>query len=263
MEGELIMKLKEERPPIKAYIKRAIRKEAYYGCAICGNPIIEYHHIEPYHKVLCHEAANLIALCPTDHNKADIGMIPKEQLYALKKKPFNSLPENQDIRDKMFFGNYDNLEFKAGGSSFIRTSNLFVIDDLPLISVKRDKLNNAVINAKFFDKSSNLLAEIHENEWITYFEEEEIWDVQYTGGKLKINSGKRTIFLELDIKPESNYVEVRANLYHKGFYFNIKPSGIIYGFNLFEKPKSVNGGSIRNSTFTDCRNGIVLSSSNL
>ncbi|MFE7082579.1 HNH endonuclease signature motif containing protein [Priestia megaterium] len=252
------MNIKEERPPIKSEMKRAIRKEAHYGCVKCGNPIIEYHHIEPYHEVLCHEVENLIALCPTHHYKADRGMISKQQLYQLKKKPFNSVQDN--IKDDVFIGNYDNLEFKTGPTSFIRTPNLFVVDNVPLISVTKDESNNAVINAKFFDSSLNLIAEIQNNEWITYLKEE-IWDIQYAGGKLKINSGKGVIFLEFLAKPENNYVELRANMYYKNCFFNITPSKITYGFDK-DNPKDFSGMML-GVTMVDCMNGIVLLTSEL
>ncbi|MEQ7806143.1 HNH endonuclease [Priestia aryabhattai] len=252
------MNLNGERLPIKAETKRAIRKEAHYGCAKCGNPIIEYHHIQPYHEVLCHEVDNLIALCPTHHYKADRGMIPKQQLYELKKQPFNSLQDN--IKDDLFIGSYGKLKFKVGATTFMRTPNLFVVDNFPLISIKRDELDNAVISAKFFDSSSILIAEIQNNEWITYIKEE-IWDVQYNSGKLKINSGRREIFLEFITNPENNYVELRANMYYNNCFFNIMPSKITFGINL-KNAKTIRGTTQR-ATIGNCTEGISLSTHSL
>ncbi|MED4139818.1 HNH endonuclease signature motif containing protein [Priestia megaterium] len=249
--------IKQEERNIKADIKRAVRTEAQFGCAVCGNPIIEYHHIQPYHEVLCHEIENLIALCPTHHYKGDRGMIPREKLYELKKKPFNSFKEN--IKDDFFLGSYDQLEFKLGTVTFIRTPNLFVVDDLPLISVTKDEANNAIINAKFFDKDSNLVAEIQDNEWITYLNQDQIWDIQYTGGKLKVNSSKGKVFLELYANPGENYVQLKSNLYYKGHFFNIQPSKLTVGFQTPKEPRGV--FILKNSTVTDCGNGIVVSSS--
>ncbi|WML25661.1 HNH endonuclease signature motif containing protein [Neobacillus sp. OS1-33] len=250
------MNVKQDERNIKADIKRAVRTEAHFGCAVCGNPIIEYHHILPYHKVLCHEIHNLIAVCPTHHYKADRGMISKEQLYGLKKKPFNSVKEN--IKDDFFLGSYDKLEFKVGALSFIRTPNIFVVDDFPLISITRDESNNAIMNAKFFDNRSNLVAEIQNNEWITYFNEDQVWDIQYSGGKLKVNSKERKIFLELYANPEKNYVELKSNLFYKGHFFNIQPSKLTVGIERPKEPMQIM--IMKGGKFTDCGNGIVLSS---
>ncbi|WP_336993052.1 HNH endonuclease signature motif containing protein [Bacillus toyonensis] len=251
------MEFGEERS-IKADIKRAIRKEAFFGCAICGNPIIEYHHIEPFSKVKCHETDNLIALCPTHHYKADRGMVPKDQLLQLKQNPYNKSKEI--IKDDFFLGNYDVLEFRAGSNTFIRTPDLFVIDNFPLISVYKDEFNNAVINAKFFDKSSILIAEIVDNEWITYLGEDMVWDIQYSGGRLKVNSDKGKVFLEFYSNPEHNYVELKANLYYKGHFFDIKPSKVTVGV---EQPKSPIEMMISGNTTVDCQIGMYISSSNL
>lgn len=243
----------EEERNIGAAIKRIIRKEALFGCAVCGNPIIEYHHIIPFHEVRCHEVDNLIALCPTHHYKADRGMIPKAKLYNLKFNPFNN---KQDvIKDDFFLGIYDKLEFKLGDTVFIRTPSLIVVDNFPLISITKDEFNNAIMDAKFFDKSANLIAEIVQNEWITYMSEENIWDIQYTGGRLKINSGKKNIFLELQTNPENNLVNLRANMFYEGTYFDIKPSKITY-FKDIRNPKEYS--RLGSGRMTDCFRGIVI-----
>lgn len=49
-------------------IRRLLRKEAGYGCVICGNIIIEYEHIEPEFKdALEHDPNKMTILCPGCH----------------------------------------------------------------------------------------------------------------------------------------------------------------------------------------------------
>ena len=226
---------KEKRPPIDPEIKRAIRKEAFYGCAFCGNPIIEYHHIIPYHVVLCHEEHNLIALCPNHHNKADRSMIPKDRLIQLKENPYNKDKEN--IKDDFFIGSYNNLQLRLGHSTFIRTPNILVVDGMPLISIRSDDDNNVIMNAKFYDKTNNLIAEIVENEWIAHLKKHKLWDIQYAGGILKINSSKKRISLQFQVQPEEGLVNIKGNIFYKKCFFNITPTKVEFGFD-YDNPKN-------------------------
>jgi len=43
-------------------IKRQLRQEANFGCCKCGVPILEYHHIKPYHDVKTHDANDMMVL---------------------------------------------------------------------------------------------------------------------------------------------------------------------------------------------------------
>ena len=79
----------EKRPSIPESIKRQIRQEAKFGCIFCGSPIVEYHHIEPYCKVKCHEKENLALLCPEHHHRANCGELLKEKVIEAKNNPFN------------------------------------------------------------------------------------------------------------------------------------------------------------------------------
>lgn len=53
-------------------VKRIVRQECGFGCAICGNAVIEYHHFDPpFHDAHEHSPEGIIALCPACHIKFD------------------------------------------------------------------------------------------------------------------------------------------------------------------------------------------------
>lgn len=221
------------RKAIPESIKRALRQEAQFGCVICGCPIIEYHHIEPYSVVGEHEPSNLVVLCPTDHHRADCNELSTSRILEAKKNPFNAKTacSKQDIS----FGRFDDLVLIIGGNRYINNDTILEIDDVPIIYVKADSNGYTLFCASFYDTNNNLLAEIRDNEWIAYLDNN-LWDIQYKPGHLKIYNQVRHLLLELESK--QNIIEMRATINYNGHTLYLLPNESIFG-----------GMSISGSTF--------------
>lgn len=225
-----------KRPEIPEQIKRELRKEAFFGCVICGCPIIRYHHIVPYSKVKNHNKENLVLLCPNDHARADCNEISIEKVTKAKIHPFNK--NIIHVGTGFFLKNYKNLKFKIGGCYYIRPHIILRIDGNPLLSIRADVDGSALLSALFYNKDNTLIAEIIDNEWNANLNSE-IWDIQYSPGHLKIHSGKGNILCELNSKNEN--IEMQAKMYYKGKLFLLSPTKtIIGGFTM-------SGGVIRDS----------------
>ena len=227
---------------IPADIKRIIRKKANFGCVICGNPIIEYHHIVPYSEVKNHEVENIVALCPEHHHRVGCSEISQERLNSFIKSPYNA--RNEKVQKDFMLSKYDEMVFKAGGNMFVRTPNIVVINDFPLIKITSDEEGYAVLDVKFYNRIGILQAEIKENEWIVY-KASEMWDISYSPGSLKINKSNRQIFLELRVS--ESLIELRADLYYDGSILSISPTEI----------KNTNI-SLSGNLITDCKTGINI-----
>ncbi|MFA0438588.1 HNH endonuclease signature motif containing protein [Vibrio sp. 10N.222.51.C12] len=80
----------EDRPAIPEPIKREVRQQCCFGCAICGMPFFQYDHIDEYADVQEHTADNLVLLCPNHHSAKTTKKLSKERIRAAKQKPFNS-----------------------------------------------------------------------------------------------------------------------------------------------------------------------------
>lgn len=84
---------------IPASVKRELRQEANFGCAICGFPLIEYHHIEYFSDEEHNDPSRMIALCPNHHSAAGPGTegITPDRLYEYKQEPFISDKSDHDF----------------------------------------------------------------------------------------------------------------------------------------------------------------------
>ena len=83
------------RPAIPAELRRQILFECSHKCAVCGHPQVDLHHIIPWEKCKEHRHANLIALCPNCHRRADSGDIDRKSLREYKELPY-AMRLNQD-----------------------------------------------------------------------------------------------------------------------------------------------------------------------
>ncbi len=77
-----------ERPAIPASVRQQLRREAWHGCCLCGNPFIEYHHILGWQQT-GEVADEMMVLCPNCHHLATVGALPMAEQRSLKAMPFN------------------------------------------------------------------------------------------------------------------------------------------------------------------------------
>lgn len=77
------------RPAIPADIERAILIESGHRCAVCGDACpLERAHIIPWHKSREHKAVDLICLCASCHERADLEKWGEKTLREYKKNPW-------------------------------------------------------------------------------------------------------------------------------------------------------------------------------
>jgi trigger factor len=210
-----VIRMDNNRPPIPEPLKRDLRQEAFFGCVICGSPIIEFHHIEPYSIVKCHVRSNLVVLCPEHHHRANCGEISKEKIIKSKYNPFNK--KNLSVGKDISLNLYDQLiGIKIGNIIFRNTPIILEIDKKPIISITKDIEGYSLFNAFIYDENNNLLACIINNEWNVSLEKP-LWDIKYSPGHLIINNVKNKIFLELETL--NNCIELRCNLFYNGYNY--------------------------------------------
>src|SRR5688500_10383793 len=78
-----------DRPKIPIPIKREVLVESCHRCAVCGFGLsIELAHIIPWCQTKDHSAKNLIALCATCHEMADLQGWKSKDFEAYKKLPW-------------------------------------------------------------------------------------------------------------------------------------------------------------------------------
>ena len=201
-------------------IKRILRRESGFGCCICGNPIIQYHHIIPWEKEQHFRDSDMMCLCPNHHDKASKGALTEEEQRKFKAKPFN-------IQKGWLCGNLEinkNIPvINVGTCQFVGEGDFFIVDKESLLSlnVLDGQLN---ITIKLYNKKDDLVLYIDNNEWITgdFFP----WDIESDYQKIKIRHKNRDI--PLCINTGGDFVDINAKLWRKGSSFNINNKRITY-----------------------------------
>jgi len=107
------------RKAIPKLVERLVYQEAENRCVHCGKDDLKklrVHHIVPYAENPTHDLAHLILLCLDCHDDADRGLITREDLYAMKKKPKAKVIPSDDVRKISVTGD-NNLV--AGGNMHV------------------------------------------------------------------------------------------------------------------------------------------------
>lgn len=210
-----------QRPQPTEPTKRLVRKEAFFGCVICGNPIIEYAHIIPYSKSQDNSAKNLVVLCPNHHTRYDLGDISEQKIRLFKANPFN---KGKDVTDRFDIeGEIPTIQ--AGSNIFRNVPVLLAIDNKNIITL--NKMECLMLNVEFYDEKNNLLAFIKDNEWCAL--SGMVWDIEYhtVAKALIIRTKPRKILLRLRIS--QGVVHLSGLLYYNGFRVKIFPNYILFG----------------------------------
>lgn len=138
---------------IPVRIKRQLRQESAFGCRICGNPIIEYHHIVPYSECLEHDPSNMLVLCPTCHRK--VGKWTHADQLQIKKKQAVNLQRGY-VNGLLYIAGRK-LAFDCGGTPFVGP-NIVTRTPAPgkpcetLIGARTDDDGHVLLTAKLIDE---------------------------------------------------------------------------------------------------------------
>ncbi|MDD3492892.1 MAG: HNH endonuclease signature motif containing protein [Candidatus Thermoplasmatota archaeon] len=102
-------KKKTKRTPIPESIKKKALMRSGRYCQYCRKDLYKneltptFHHIDG--DASKHTLSNIIVLCPDCHDKADRGIITRDQLnYHLRSTPKPSVGPNMDEINKLLFG---------------------------------------------------------------------------------------------------------------------------------------------------------------
>src|SRR4051812_28142048 len=76
-----------QRADTPAAVERELRQQAGFGCARCGHPYLEYHHIIPYASDQHFRPQDMVALCGNCHPA--VGKLGLDLQYKVKADPHN------------------------------------------------------------------------------------------------------------------------------------------------------------------------------
>jgi hypothetical protein len=204
-------------------IQRQLRKECFFGCALCGSPLLKYAHIVPYNRIQAFLPENMISLCPPHYGKYDNGDFSESYLRAAKRDPHNKL-HPQDA----FFVESQELVINVGKSKFINTHRVLVIDDFDLITASRDNGKYFLLDINFFDRINNLIATVLENSWVS--ENSVGWNINYSPQKfLAIQNTQRNTTFEITM--ENTELFITAMMYYNNSQIRVTRDEILLNEN--------------------------------
>jgi hypothetical protein len=200
-------------------IQKQLRREANFGCALCGCPIIEYAHIIPYRNIHAYLPENIVALCPNHYTNFDRGEFSDSYLRDAKNNPHNKTY----IQDAFFIDSQD-IAVNVGKSKFINTSRILAVNDFDIISIKRENERYILLDINFFDKLNNLIAVVYENSWTAEKTASAVWEIVYKPHHLVIRNTSRNLFFESKVENEELFIT--ANMYYNAIPLSITNDGI-------------------------------------
>lgn len=204
-------------PP--AAVARQLRRESGFGCAVCGNPIVEYHHIIEWQKSNHFDPEHMVALCPLHH--AEYGKLSASKAYEAKKNPIN-------IRTGRIYGylggNKNQKSLRLGGITIENCRSAINYSGIDLFSYRFHEgeytLNTYIPNEQFWPevliKSNNMAASIAG-----------FWDIEFKTNWLKFRRRAGDVFLSIDFRGDE--VELDGFLIIQGNEIRLKRSATSIG----------------------------------
>ncbi|MEM8876113.1 MAG: HNH endonuclease signature motif containing protein [Planctomycetota bacterium] len=216
---------REGRPAIPAEVKRRVRQRCGFGCVICGLPLYEMDHIQPWATEGMHDEANLTLLCDRHHREKTSGLLPIEALKRANTSPRNRRIATTHPYELHYFG--EEITCVLGSCSF---SSDLAEDTIVAIGALSDELlwftfweSDLLINAMIPGESGHPAIKIIENELVLHTGE---FDIEFVGKSLAIRRSLRGILLKVVFEPPSRISIVRANINMSDFTIDISKHGV-------------------------------------
>lgn len=205
-------------------VRRQLRKEAGFGCVICGLAIGDYEHIDPEFKDATeHNPARMAFLCTQCHAKITRKFLSKEKVWEAKKNPF-ALQQGRVAHEEFDIGS-DWPKISIGTFHMSKCENLIMVNGETVLGISPPEEKNGPfrVNARFTDPNGNVLLCIKNNVWEANIAN---WDVEASGGRItfKDTNGKTTIAIKAETERQSLVFE-DLNLSAAGYDFKFDKSG--------------------------------------
>lgn len=207
------------RPSIPKAVVRELRQESGFGCAVCGHPIVEYHHIIPWAERQHFEPEHMVALCRNHHK--ELGDRSRKHAYRAKQNPINI----RTGRVKGYlYTNKENQALVIGNTRFVGATHAVSYFGNPLFGY-RIADSEIQINAFIPDDDLWPSIEVKRNEVTAAAGD--FWDIEFKNLFVKFQRKKGENFLSIDMRKDD--VEVRGHFTIHGNEFLFSPKRSDFG----------------------------------
>ena len=218
-------------------IRRILRQEAYFGCAKCGSPILQYHHIVQFAEEAHHNPEHMIALCPTCHQ--GLGKMRREKCYSLKANPWNK--RNGKIRGELGTDK-DTTAFLVGSCTYIDTPIVFSYYNRPII---RYTIEDGQALLDIYIPKQDMWPDILVEKNDLMINSAGKWDIDFRTNFLRVQKESGATYFQIDLRKEVAEIEGQLVIGNEEFRFS--PTSTNFG-----------GVTIKGGTFVNCGGGIAV-----
>lgn len=183
---------------ISASTKRAVRQACGFGCVVCGNPFIQYHHADvAYAEAAAHDADKITLLCGGCHDRVSRGTYSDDMVSEHVAKPY-CLTQGPAFADLDYGSIAPHVRF--AGSDFEDCAFPVRVHDYGLIKFEKPTEPDAPvrISAFFTNTRGEISLAISANEVLLMPQN---WDATAEGTRLRIWDASRQPSLSLNLVP--------------------------------------------------------------
>jgi SEC-C motif len=202
-------------------VKRQLRREAGFGCCICGHPFFEYHHILPFSPTPHHNAKDMMILCPNHHHQATVNALDEDTQRKAKRQPFNIL---RGYANGQLMVNDKFVAVEVGSNYLVGPGFKFLIDDESLLQIRLSYEGRLLVSLSLYDEEDQLLFCVADNEWITG--DPQPWDFEFAYNILKLR--RRTGSITLDVDARKTPLKILGEFWRKQQKISIRKDGLIF-----------------------------------
>lgn len=189
----------ELRPPIPEPMKRAVRQRYRFGCAVCGLPVFDYDHIEPFASVRTHTEENLILLCPNHHSAKTRNRLSEARLRHYQQNPFNTERAATSAYD---IDKTETISIELGSNRLFWTPEtedgechvVWISGQDHFLLHREDGW--ITFSMLLTDESGGVLLDIDHGQMRVATHS---WDYEYVGSRLKIREALRSLVVDLEL----------------------------------------------------------------
>ncbi len=176
-------------------VARQVRQRCGFGCIICGNPFIVYHHFDPpFNQAREHRADGISILCANHASEADHG---RRSVQNIKIHDADPICRRTGHTIAVLDSGPTPLKFMMGSAVF-DTPVVLMYESVELISFRPPEAKGAPwrLNARIFDRDGKGLLKIVDNQWLVGINR---YDITARGKTVEVRQKRGDLVLAMDL----------------------------------------------------------------
>lgn len=209
------------RSTVPGAVKRQLRQEAGFGCCVCGNPILQYHHIIEWAEEKHHRPEDMMVLCPLHHDQATKGAFPEDEQRKAKAQPRNIV---NGLAKGLLAVKQSYPAVELGSVTILNEGSVLEINGHVVLGMEVRE-GALLLSANLRSQSNEVLCVLEQNEWLSG--NPLAWDIEADWQNLTIR--ERSGIVNLSLNAQRVPTSLTGAFWMDGQRFQISRSQIAMG----------------------------------